>query len=496
MLKFRLRTTTERPPSGYLALIGMSSGGLATVSADGTVTAVQGGGSVTVTSDWASITGKPSGYTPSAHTHEMSEINGLSAALASISSGGISDGSKGDVTVSGSGTVWSIATFAGSAKGLVPSSSGGTTNFLRADGTWAAPSSSGGVSDGNKGDITVASSGTSWTINAGSVTLADMAAVAAQSFIGNSSISSTTPAALTVAQARTLLGLATVATSGSAADLTGNLDVARLNGGTGASSTTFWRGDGVWATPSAGGVSDGDKGDVTVSSSGTVWTVDSGAITNAKLANVATATFKGRTTAGSGAPEDLTATQATALLNTFTSSLKGLAPSSGGGTTNFLRADGTWAAPPSGSDPWTYIKLSSDFITSSSTAVDITGLAFTPAANTTYEFECVLMVRTATTTVGPRPGVAWPTGGTDGVSDIFVPSSATAQLLAYGNINAAVLAPVGGLPNTTQSWPARIRGMFVAGATPSGTVKMQLASETAGTNVTAVKGSFLKYRTI
>lgn len=38
----------------------------------------------------------------------------------------------------------------------------------------------------------------------------------------------------------------------------------------------------------------------------------------------------------------------TALLNAFTSALKGLVPASGGGTTNFLRADGTWAAPPGG----------------------------------------------------------------------------------------------------------------------------------------------------
>jgi hypothetical protein len=97
-----------------------------------------------------------------------------------------------------------------------------------------------------------------------------------------------------------------------------------------------------------GGISDGDKGDITVSGSGATWTIDNGVVTNAKLADVATATIKGRTTAGSGSPEDLTSAQATALLDTFTSSLKGLAPSSGGGTSNFLRADGTWAAPSGG----------------------------------------------------------------------------------------------------------------------------------------------------
>lgn len=91
------------------------------------------------------------------------------------------------------------------------------------------------------------------------------------------------------------------------------------------------------------------SGDVTGSGTTAITaTISNNTVTLAKMADIATARIIGRVTAGTGDPESLTGTQVTTLLDVFTTSLKGVVPASGGGTTNFLRADGTWAAPPGG----------------------------------------------------------------------------------------------------------------------------------------------------
>lgn len=147
-----------------------------------------------------------------------------------------------------------------------------------------------------------------------------------------------------------------------------------------------------------------------------------------------------------------------------------------------------------GSDPWTVLALAADFTTGSATAVDV-GLGFTPVANTRYMFEAMLGIRTATATVNPRVGLAWSTGLTRGVAQIDEAQSATARLMANGNIAASLLMAVGGIPNTTQEWPVTVWGWFRAGATPSGQVRIQLASETANTIVRVVQDSYLRFRT-
>jgi hypothetical protein len=89
-------------------------------------------------------------------------------------------------------------------------------------------------------------------------------------------------------------------------------------------------------------------GDVTKPAGSNTTTIAANAVTNAKAAQMAAGTIKGNNTAGTANASDLTGTQVTAMLDAFTTSLKGLVPGSGGGTANFLRADGTWAAPPAG----------------------------------------------------------------------------------------------------------------------------------------------------
>lgn len=90
-----------------------------------------------------------------------------------------------------------------------------------------------------------------------------------------------------------------------------------------------------WVNLGTGGVTDGDKGDITVSGSGSVWAIDSTAVTYSKIQNVAANSFLANATGSSATVQEI----ATNRIPLFASAITGTPSAS-----TFLRGDGSWQA--------------------------------------------------------------------------------------------------------------------------------------------------------
>lgn len=102
----------------------------------------------------------------------------------------------------------------------------------------------------------------------------------------------------------------------------------------------------ITSTGGGGGgtLTDGDKGDIVVTSSATIWTIDSNVVTNAKLAQMPANTMKGRLST-LGDAQDLTGTQAMSIMPDAVSGVKG-AVTPDGNVSHFLNGTGLFSTPP------------------------------------------------------------------------------------------------------------------------------------------------------
>ena len=360
------------------------------------------------TPDWDDVTGKPSTFAPSAHTHVISDTTGLQTALdgkqATLVSAtniktvnGNSLLGSGDLSISsGGGSVTSVALSAPT--GLTVSGSPVTSS-----GTLALSYTAGYSipTDANQSNWSTAYG---WGDHGAEGYLLPAAiGVTVQGYNANTVIDSAyvhTDNNYNAAAASKLAGIAAGATVNSPdatllarANHTGTQLAATIS-----DFAASVAANAAVAANTAKVTNATHTGDVTGSGA---LTIANDVVTNAKLANMATASVKGRTTAGTGDPEDLSAAQVRTLLNVadgatanssdatllnranhtgtqaqatvtnlvtdlvakaplaspaFTgtvtlpagTAVNGVTLTTAGGTTNFLRADGTYAAPPAG----------------------------------------------------------------------------------------------------------------------------------------------------
>lgn len=146
-------------------------------------------------------------------------------------------------------------------------------------------------------------------------------------------------------------------------------------------------------------------------------------------------------------------------------------------------------------------KLAADFVNATVAFTDVTGMTYTPPANTDFEMEFwLLVVAGAAATNLPRVGISIGAGQQYGAASVEqCGATLTTEVVQHGTFLAAavnVQVPAGGFAAISTPYEAvgRVKGR--SGAAP-GAIKLQLAAETAAANAAIVKaGSRMTVKTL